>query len=354
MTRVALIGGDGVGPEVVDVARRALEVAGERAGIEYAFESFPFGADHYLETGETLPDDAFRRLKSDFDAVLLGAVGDPRVEDSRHARDILLELRFRLDLYINLRPARLLHPDLCPLRPRADGTERSIDVVVFRENTEGPYVGMGGSFKPDTRDEVSINEDVNTYRGVKRIVQAAFDFAVERGYERVTMCDKANAMPHAHSLWRRVFAEIATDFPFVETEAEYIDALMMKLVQNPDRYSVIVTSNLLGDIVSDLTAALVGGLGMAASANLHPGRIGVFEPVHGSAPDLAGTGTANPMATILAAALLAEHAGAPAVAQALDTAVVDAIAEGVRTPDLGGIGSTVSVGDWICNRLREG
>jgi len=354
MTRVALIGGDGVGPEVVAVARRALEVAGEQAGVEYTFESFPLGAEHYLETGQTLPDDTFKRLKSEFDAILLGAVGDPRVEDDSHALDILLGLRFRLDLYINFRPARLLHPDLCPLRPRPDSAERAIDLVVFRENTEGPYVGMGGSFKRDTRDEVSINEDVNTYRGVKRIVQAAFDFAVERGHKRVTMCDKANAMPHAHGLWRRVFAEVAADYPFIETEAEYVDALMMKLVQRPERYGVIVTSNLLGDIVSDLTAALVGGLGMAASANLHPGRVGMFEPVHGSAPDLADTGTANPMAAVLAAALLAEYTGDLVVARALESAVVDALAEGVRTPDLGGVGSTASVGDWICDRLQAG
>ncbi|HUP19771.1 MAG TPA: isocitrate/isopropylmalate dehydrogenase family protein [Gemmatimonadota bacterium] len=350
--RVAVIGGDGVGPEVTGVAMRALEAAGRGAGVEYAFERLPYGADHYLATGETLPDSAFDRLQSEFDAILLGALGDPRVPGNEHARDILLGLRFRLDLYVNLRPVRLLHPALCPLAPRPDGGERKIDLVIFRENTEGAYAGLGGSFKKGTPHEIAINEDLNTYRGVKRIIQAAFEHAVERGRHRVTMCDKANALPHAHGLWRRVFAEVAGEYPFVKTEAEYVDALAMKLVLHPEHYGVIVTSNLFGDILSDLAAALVGGLGVAASANLHPGRPGLFEPVHGSAPDIAGSGTANPMAAVLTAALLAEHTGAPAVARALEAAVADALAEGVATPDAGGAGSTHEVGDWIVARLE--
>lgn len=353
MTRVAVIGGDGVGPDVVEIATRALGAAGVRTGVEYAFESLPYGADHYLATGETLPDEAFRSLRDDFDAILLGALGDPRVPDNEHARDILLGLRFRLDLFINMRPARLLHPDLCTLAARPGGEPRDIDLVVFRENTEGSYVGIGGSFKPGTRDEIAIGEDVNTYRGVKRIIEAAFEHAVEQRRERVTMCDKANAMPQAHGLWRRVFAEVSAEYPFVESEVEYVDALAMKLVQNPEHYAVIVTTNLFGDILSDLTAALVGGLGVAASANVHPERSAMFEPVHGSAPDLAGTGSANPMAAILAAAMLAEHTGAPAVAGLLRSAVESALVEGVRTPDLGGVGSTASVGEWICERIGE-
>lgn len=353
MTRVAVIGGDGVGPDVVRVARAALEIAGRRHGVEYAFEELPYGAEHFLKTGETLPEEALARLRDEFDAILLGAIGDPRVPDHRHARDILLGLRFRLDLFINLRPVRLLHPDLCPLRARPDGVERRVDLVIFRENTEGAYVGMGGSFRTGTRDEVAINEDLNTYRGVKRIMTAAFDYAVERDRPRVTMCDKANALAYAHGLWRRVFAEVAAEYPFVKTEAEYVDALAMKLVQHPEHYAVIVTSNLFGDILSDLAASLVGGLGLAASANLHPGRVGLFEPVHGSAPDLAGSGLANPMAAVLAAALLAEHTGASAVARALEEVVAEALAEGVATPDVGGAGSTASVGDWICARLEE-
>jgi 3-isopropylmalate dehydrogenase len=353
LTRVAVIGGDGVGPDVVRVARAALEIAGRRHGVEYAFEELPYGAEHFLKTGETLPEEALARLRDEFDAILLGAIGDPRVPDHRHARDILLGLRFRLDLFINLRPVRLLHPDLCPLRARPDGVERRVDLVIFRENTEGAYVGMGGSFRTGTRDEVAINEDLNTYRGVKRIMTAAFDYAVERDRPRVTMCDKANALAYAHGLWRRVFAEVAAEYPFVKTEAEYVDALAMKLVQHPEHYAVIVTSNLFGDILSDLAASLVGGLGLAASANLHPGRVGLFEPVHGSAPDLAGSGLANPMAAVLAAALLAEHTGASAVARALEEVVAEALAEGVATPDVGGAGSTASVGDWICARLEE-
>ncbi|MDX1623507.1 MAG: isocitrate/isopropylmalate family dehydrogenase [Gemmatimonadota bacterium] len=354
VTRIAVIGGDGVGPEVTAVAKRALAAAAEGTGTRYEFEDLPWGADRYLETGETVPDAAFDRLADEFDAVLLGALGDPRVPGNEHARDILLGLRFRLDLYINLRPVRLLHPGLCPLRPRPDGRARAIDLVVYRENTEGAYVGMGGSFKEGTREEVAVAEDLNTYRGVKRIVRAAFDHAVEHARSRVTMSDKANAMPQAHGLWRRVFEEVAAEFPFVESEAEYVDALALKLVQSPERYDVIVAPNLFGDILSDLAAGLTGGLGLAPSANLHPGRPGVFEPVHGSAPDIAGTGAANPMAAVLSAALLASHTGAPEIGRALEAAVADALEEGVATPDVGGAGSTVEVGDWIVARVEEG
>jgi 3-isopropylmalate dehydrogenase len=352
--RVALIPGDGVGPEVLPIARRALEAAGALHGVAFSFEELPWGADRYLATGDTLPDSERKRLRTGFDAILLGALGDPRVPGNEHARDILFGLRFGLDLYVNLRPVKLLHPDLCPLKPRRDGIEREIDLVVFRENTEGAYVNIGGSFKRGTPDEVAINEDLNTYKGVKRIVRAAFEHAVERGRHRVTMCDKANALAYAHGLWRRVFAEVATEFPFLKTEVEYVDALAMKLVLHPEHYAVIVTSNLFGDILSDEAAALVGGLGLAASANLHPGRPGMFEPVHGSAPDIAGTGTANPMAAVLSAALLAEHTGATPVASALEAAVVAALAEGVATPDAGGAGSTAQVGDWICERIARG
>ncbi len=351
MTRVALIPGDGIGPEVVEVARAALEAAGSAEGAEFAFETFPFSADHYLETGETLPDEAFARLEDGFDAILLGALGDARVPDGEHARDILLGLRFRLDLFVNLRPVRLLHPALCPLAPRKDGVDRSIDIEIFRENTEGAYVGMGGNFKKGTRDEVAINEDLNTYKGVKRIVRAAFEHAVQNDRHRVTMSDKANALAYAHGLWRRVFEEVAAEYPFVKTEVEYVDALAMKLALHPEHYGVIVTSNLFGDILSDLAAAMVGGLGMVASANLHPGRApGLYEPVHGSAPDLAGTGSANPMAAVLTAALLAERTGAPAVARRLEDAVAAALAEGIGTPDVGGAGSTAGVGEWIVSR----
>jgi 3-isopropylmalate dehydrogenase len=354
LTRVALLGGDGIGPDVIAVARRALEIAGSRHGVEYDFEELPYGAEHYLATGETLPEAAFARLRDEFDAILVGALGDPRVPGNEHARDILLGLRFRLDLFVNLRPVRLLHPDLCPLKPRPDGSARRIDMVIFRENTEGAYVGLGGNFKKGTQHEVAINEDLNTYRGVKRIVRAAFEHAVGRERPRVTMCDKSNALVYAHGLWRRVFAEVAAEYPFVKTEVEYVDALAMKLVLHPEHYAVVVTSNLFGDILSDLASALVGGLGVAASANLHPGRPGLFEPVHGSAPDLAGGGLANPMAAVLTAALMAEHTGAPAVARDLEAAVADALANGVGTPDVGGAGSTGSVGDWICARLERG
>ncbi|MBW3661010.1 MAG: 3-isopropylmalate dehydrogenase [Gemmatimonadetes bacterium] len=355
MTRIALIPGDGIGPEVVEVARAALEAAAAAEGVDLAFETFHFSADHYLETGETLPDVAFERLRDGFDAILLGALGDPRVPGNEHARDVLLGLRFRLDLYVNLRPVRLLHPRLCPLATRPDGVERAIDIEIFRENTEGAYVGLGGNFKKGTPEEVAINEDLNTYRGVKRILKAAFEHAVENGRHRVTMSDKANAMEHAGGLWRRTFEEVGAEYPDVERESLYVDMLAMDLLRRPERYRVIVTGNLFGDILTDIGAIVSGSMGLAPSGNINvDGEYpSMFEPVHGSAPDLAGSGTANLMAAVLTAALLAERTGAPAVAGRLEEAVRAALAAGISTPDVGGAGSTAEVGDWIVRRAGE-
>jgi len=347
--RVAVIGGDGIGPEVVEQACRVLGAA-ERAGlVEVELEEFPHGADHFLATGETLSDATFGRLRDEFDAILFGAVGDRRVPDGRHARDLLLGLRFRLDLYINRRPLRLRAADLSPLKRAAPG---SIDFVIYRENTEGLYVGRGRIEHEGTADEVAISEGVASRRAVERIVEAAFDAARTRG-SRVTLSDKANAVPHMYGLWRRVFSEVAGRHADVESEMRYVDALAMELVRAPERFGVIVTSNLLGDILSDLGAELIGGPGLAPSANVHPGRHGLYEPVHGSAPDLAGTGRANPMAAVLSVALLLADAGAVDAAAALERAVDDALAEGVRTPDLGGDATTTEVGDWLCARIAH-
>jgi 3-isopropylmalate dehydrogenase len=282
-------------------------------------------------------------LGSDYDAIFLGALGDPRVPGNEHARDILLGLRFQLDLYINLRPVKRLAPGRSPLRNVAPA---DVDMVVFRENTEGSYVGMGGVFKRGTPDEVAIEEDVNTARGVERILRAAFEHAARTG-RSVTMADKSNAMRHGGQLWRRLFGEVAAEHPTVPHTALYVDAMAMDMVLNPARYQVIVASNLFGDILSDLAAGLVGGLGLAPSANLHPGRIGLFEPVHGSAPDIAGTDRANPIAAILTAALMLEHLGHPAAARRIEDAVDAAIRHGATTPDLGGKLGTEAAGDWI-------
>jgi 3-isopropylmalate dehydrogenase len=350
--RIAVIGGDGIGPEVVDAAIPVLERVAARHDFACDWERLPYGADHYLATGETLPQPAFEHLRDDVDAIFVGALGDPRVPGNEHARDILLGLRFRLDLYINFRPVTLFHPSLTPLRADRGGPARTgtddrptIDFVIFRENTEGLYLG-----RTRTEGDAQIAEEVNTPKGVQRIIQAAFQWARAHGKTLVTMADKSNAVP-AHRLWQRVFGEVAAEFAGIEGEHRYIDALAMELVRRPERFQVIVTNNLFGDILSDLGAALVGGLGIAASSNLHPGRAGLFEPVHGSAPRHAGRGDANPVATILTGALMFEQLGHAAAARDLERAVRETIAAGVRTPDIGGSATTTEVAGAVGARL---
>jgi 3-isopropylmalate dehydrogenase len=333
---IAVIAGDGIGPEVIDAAIPVIDRAAAKHGVTLAWNRLPYSADHYLKTGETLPDQAFRVLRDDVDAIFLGALGDPRVPGNEHARDILLGLRFRLDLYINFRPVQLLHPDLSPLK-----TVETIDLVIFRENTEGVYLGKG-RIEGDTY----VAEEINTARGVERIIRAAFTWAKEHGKTRVTMSDKANAVP-AHRVWQETFKRIAPEFAGITAEHRYVDALALELVREPERFQVIVTNNLYGDILSDLGAGLVGGLGLAASANLHPGRAGLFEPVHGSAPPLAGKGVANPVAAVLTGALMLEQLGHPEAARDLDRAVRAALAGGARTPDVGGKATTSAVAEAI-------
>jgi 3-isopropylmalate dehydrogenase len=350
---VAVIGGDGIGPEVVATTIPIIEAAAGRHGAAMVWEHLPHGANHYLDTGETLSDKVYEHLRDDVDAVFLGALGDPRVPDNEHARDILLGLRFRLDLYINFRPCTLLHPDLCPLKSRTVGRSdrdepegRAIDFVIFRENTEGSYLGRGSSANVGEPDEEHIVEGVHSAPKIERILRAAFEWAVANGRRRVTMSDKSNAIP-AHRIWGRLLEKVSLEFPTIESEHRYVDALAMELVRDPERFDVIVTNNLFGDILSDLGAELVGGLGLAASANLHPGRPGLFEPVHGSAPGLTGTGKANPMAAILTGALMLEQLGIEPAAGLVREAVAAALAEGVTTPDLGGTATTEDVGSWI-------
>jgi 3-isopropylmalate dehydrogenase len=351
MIHIAVLPGDGIGPEVIREALRTLEAV-ERAGLATVeIERFPNGADHYLATGETLSEDTFTRLRDDFDAILLGAVGDPRVPDGAHARDILLGLRFRLDLYINFRPARLRLPELSPLRS-ADDTP--IDFVIFRENTEGLYTGAGRIEGEGSPEERAVSEAVATRAGVERIVRAAFEHARSSGRDLVTLGDKANAVPHMFGVWRRVFSEVAGQYPEIDSETRYVDALAMQLVREPGRFEVIVTSNLLGDILSDLAAELTGGMGLAPSANLNPGHHALYEPVHGSAPDLVGTGTANPMAAILSVALLLRNSGADRAADRVEAAVDAALRGGIRTRDVAGDRSTEQVGEWIASRVASG
>src|SRR3982751_5025762 len=334
--KIAVIPGDGIGKEVTAEAVKAIEAAGRKFGRSFELEHLPWSADYFLQTGVTIPSNGYDMLRG-FDAVFIGALGDPRVPDNRHARDILLGTRFELDLFVNYRPVKLLHERLCPLKGRGP---RDINFVVFGENTAGVYAGIGGRFKAGTDDEVTTQEEINTYRGVHRIIRYAFDFAKARGLRKVCMADKSNAMTHGHALWQRVFKELAPQYPDIEATHLYIDALAMLLVQSPNQFQVIVTNNLFGDIITDVGAALQGGLGMAASGNIHPGRTSMFEPVHGSAPPLAGKNVANPMGAILSAALLLENLGWIDEARLIDQAVDAAVRERVTTPDVGGTHGT--------------
>ncbi len=343
--RIAVVPGDGIGVEVTREAVRVLRAL----ALPVETEEFDWGADRYLRTRETLPKGALDDLRARFGAILFGAVGDPRIPDGIHAREILLAMRFQLDLYVNLRPVQLVDERFTPLKGKGP---REIDMVVFRENTEGLYAGIGGNFKRDTADEVAIEEDLNTRKGVDRILRAAFQCARSRR-KKLCMADKANALTHAHGLWRRAFAAMQHEFPDVKCEALYVDVAAMEMVRAPERFDVLVTSNMFGDILTDLGAAIAGGLGLAASGNIHPGRVSLFEPVHGSAPDIAGKGVANPLGSIRSLALLLDHIGEPAAAARVEAAVRRAVLAGRVTRDLGGELSTVACADAVIDELRK-
>jgi 3-isopropylmalate dehydrogenase len=348
--RIAIIPGDGIGVETTAEAVKALRAVGEVFGRQFDLEMLPWGADYFLQTGITMPPDGYAMLRDQFDAVFIGALGDPRVPDNRHARDILLGTRFELDLYVNYRPVKLLDARLCPLKDRSAA---DVNFVVFRENTEGLYVSIGGRFKAGTEDEVAIQEEVNTFKGVHRIVKHAFEFAKANGRRSVCMTDKSNAMTQGHALWQRIFKELAPQYPEIEARHLYIDALALLLIQNPAQFDIIVTNNLFGDIITDLGAALQGGLGLAASGNLHPGRTSMFEPVHGSAPPLAGKNIANPMGAVLSASLMLDHLGLRSEALAVETAVQQAVVSGQGTREIGGSLGTRETGDFIASRIRR-
>ena len=347
--KIAIIAGDGIGQDVTREAVKVLAAIEGRFGISLTLEHLPWSADYYLKTGVTLPPDGYDLLRQ-FDAVFIGALGDPRVPDNRHARDILLGTRSELDLYINYRPVRLLDERLCPLKGR---TPTDVNFSVFRENTEGLYVGVGGRFKPGTEDEVAIQEEVNTWKGVHRIIRHAFEFARARGLKRVCMADKSNAMTAGHALWQRVFQELAPAYPDIAATHYYIDALAMYMVLDPGQFEVIVTNNLFGDIITDLAATFQGGLGMAASGNIHPGRTSMFEPIHGSAPKFAGKNIANPIGAIASAALMLETLGLVREAAAIDDAVLGVVKENQVTQDIGGSLGTREAGDAIVREIQR-
>ncbi|MFK7988154.1 MAG: isocitrate/isopropylmalate dehydrogenase family protein [Sandaracinaceae bacterium] len=346
--RIAIIEGDGIGKEVVPIGVAVLETLAQKRGWEIELVPFDLGADRFLRDGATFPEEDQKTIRETCDAVLLGALGDPRVPSLDYARDILFGLRFGLDLYCNVRPIQCLSDRLMPLKGK---TAKDCDIIVFRENTEGIYVGMGGQFKRGTPDEVAINEDVNTRKGVERVIRAAFELAKDTGRKTVHMADKSNAMKHAHELWRRVFKEVAAEYPDIDAQHQYVDAMCFNLIRNPAQFEVIVTNNLFGDIVTDLGAALQGGLGMAASANVRPGQIGLFEPVHGSAPDIEGQGKANPIATVLTVGMMLTHLGFEGEEAKLVEIVRRAIEENKCTADVGGTLRTEEVGAWILAQI---
>jgi len=344
--RIAVIPGDGIGAEVTPQAVKVLKAVCSSAERPLEFVEFDWGADKYLREGVTLPPGGVELLREEFDAILFGALGDPRVPSNQHAADILLGLRFKLDLYVNARPVELLHDRLTPLRDR---TEKDIRLIVFRENTEGIYVGVGGVFRQGTPDEIAVQEDVNSRKGVERIIRYAFEYARQNGVRRVCMSDKSNAMTFAHGLWQRVFKEVRQEYADIDSRHLYIDTLAMEIVRDPSQFDIIVTCNLFGDIISDLGAQLAGGLGLAPSGNIHPGKTSLFEPVHGSAPNIAGKGIANPLGSVLTSAMMIEFLGWKPQAEVIRSAVRAALQENYVTPDLGGNKNTVAVGDWLVN-----
>ena len=341
-----MVPGDGIGPEVIDAGMRVLEHVNKSRKLGLEFVHFGWNADEYLRTGISMPPGAMDDIRHNYAAVYLGAFGDPRVPDMKHAADILLGMRFQLDLYVNYRPVKLLNRNLSPLRD-----DKRIDFVIFRENTEGAYVGMGGNFKKGTPEEIAVQEDVSTRKGVERIIRYAFEYAKKTGRKSVCMSDKNNVMRFGGDLWLRTFEEVAKEYQGIEHFHMFVDALTMQMVRAPEMFDVIVTNNMFGDIVTDLGAALQGGLGMAASGNIHPGRVSLFEPIHGSAPKYAGQDVANPIGAILTAAMMLEYLGYASEAQMIEKAVVAAIEAGETTKDIGGNLGTKAAGDAILKRL---
>ncbi len=345
MTRIAVIPGDGIGPEVMAEAMPLLAWV-RTQGQEVEWEVFPFGADHFLKTGETLSDEAFVKLRDNFDAILFGAVGDPRVLDGRHAEEILLRLRRDLRLRVNHRPCAPMLDVHVPLK---GVSAADIRLEVFRENTEGPYC-----LKGETDKEGAVDFAIHTREAVSALLRAAFQRA-EKLRATLTLAHKANVLKHGHGLWMREFKTMQAEFPAVRATSMHADALLCALVQRPQDFGVIAADNYLGDLISDLLAAFQGGMGLAASANLATDQAfrctGLFEPVHGSAPDLAGRCLANPAGMILSTALLFRHLGWQREALAVESAVLDALAKGAATQDLGGNLNTLEMGTALRGKL---
>jgi tartrate dehydrogenase/decarboxylase/D-malate dehydrogenase len=347
--RIAVIGGDGIGPEVIDQAVRVAEKAARRDGGHLNWNHLPWGSAYYLEHGRILPSDGWDILKQ-HDAILFGAIGSPKVPEAVTAHELLLPMRRRFDQYVNLRPSVLYDGVPCPLRDKAPG---SIDIAMYRENTEGEYAPIGGRLYPGLPAELAIQTAVFTRRGCERVMRAAFAAARTRK-KKVTSITKSNALIYGLALWDESFQTVAAEFPDVHAESLLVDAAAMDLVRRPERFDVVTASNLFGDILTDLAAAVTGSIGLASSANMNPERVfpSMFEPVHGSAPDIAGKGIANPLAAILSAALMLDHLGLAGGAGAIRDAVTSVLKSGeARSPDLGGKATTTEVAEAVLSRV---
>jgi 3-isopropylmalate dehydrogenase len=371
---IALIPGDGIGPEIIKEGKKVIDFASQQNGVQINWTEYPFGAEHYLKTGELFPDSALKEIK-DMDAIYLGAVGDPRVKTGILEKEILLKLRFYFDQYINLRPIKLYKGVPTPLK---DKKPEDINFYVVRENTEDFYIGIGGRFKGKTNQEqlkvsrklyqakLDVNfeledEEEIAYQvglisksGSLRVIRYAFDLANEKGLNRVTSVDKANVLTHVYGLWRDCFMEIAQKYPGIETEFTFVDAITMWFLKKPEWFKVVVAPNMFGDIITDLGAMIQGGLGIAAGGNINPEGVSMFEPIHGSAPKYKGKLIANPIATILAGALMMDTLGETKIMTAIEEAVEAVLSEGlVRPADLGGNSSTYQVGEAVVQKLKE-
>jgi 3-isopropylmalate dehydrogenase len=349
--RIAVLGGDGIGPEVTREAVLTLRLAAEIEGFSLDLHDYPFGAEHYLKSGETLPASALDELRG-HDAILVGAIGDPRVPVGLLERAIIAGIRFGLDLYVNLRPIKLFAEHLCPIKGKG---KQDVDLIVVRENTEDVYVGIGGHFKKGTPDEVALQEMIFTRKGVERVLRYSFDLCRKRGRaKKLTMVDKANAVA-AMDLWTRAFEEVGRDYPDIQRDHAYIDAACMWMVKNPESFDTVVVSNMFGDILTDLGAAIQGGMGVAASGNIHPGRVSMFEPIHGSAPKHAGRNVASPIGAILAAQMLLEHVGEAGAAGRIGRAVESLFDSGhLRSTGTDSGVSTEAQGGMVRERMKSG
>lgn len=347
---IAVIAGDGIGQEVIPAGLEILRIAADRGGFQCQFTDFPWGSEFYLRTGKMMDPDGMERLLA-FDAIYLGAIGAPSVPDHITARELLLPLRQQLRQYVNLRPMRLLPGIVSPLAGRVPA---DIDMVCVRENSEGEYCGIGGRLHGGTPDEVAEQTGVFTRRAIERIARYAFELAASRPRRLLASATKSNALQHSMMLWDEVVAEVAKDFPQVEYKKYYVDAIAARMVTHPQTLDVIVASNLFGDILTDVGSAISGSLGVGPSGNINPDRTtpSMFEPIHGSAPDIAGKGVANPIAAIWAGAMMLDHLGHPEAAAAIVAAIERVLAEkGHRTRDLGGTADTVACGKAVADAL---